>query len=332
MMAPPLSRASAVAFETPKASITACVSDTTIPPTRYVNKKPRLKPFHGGSFQISSVEGKGTTVTITLPSKKPDTNFPFVPSSGTPQLTVLIVEDEEEMGAFIVDVLSESFHCEWARNGKIGLEKAQILLPDLIVTDVMMPEMDGLEMCRQIRKYIPTSVIPVIMLTGKSDRQTELDSIRMNIDIFLPKPFDANVLLLRARQLVGNHERKEVKERIEQLSVPQEIQAISGDEKFLQEITRMIEDRISDYDLNVNSLCEQYGIASKQLYRKLKQLTGQTPVEYIKSIRMKKAAMLLEQHKFTIAEVMYMVGFSNSSYFSKCFQAAFGKTPRQYVE
>lgn len=288
--------------------------------------------LHGGSFQISSVEGKGTTVTITLPSKKPDTNFPFVPSSGTPQLTVLIVEDEEEMGAFIVDVLSESFHCEWARNGKIGLEKAQILLPDLIVTDVMMPEMDGLEMCRQIRKYIPTSVIPVIMLTGKSDRQTELDSIRMNIDIFLPKPFDANVLLLRARQLVGNHERKEVKERIEQLSVPQEIQAISGDEKFLQEITRMIEDRISDYDLNVNSLCEQYGIASKQLYRKLKQLTGQTPVEYIKSIRMKKAAMLLEQHKFTIAEVMYMVGFSNSSYFSKCFQAAFGKTPRQYVE
>lgn len=170
------------------------------------------------------------------------------------------------------------------------------------------------------------------MLTGKSDRQTELDSIRMNIDIFLSKPFDANVLLLRAKQLVGNHERKEVKERIEQLSVPQEIQAISGDEKFLQEITRMIEDRISDYDLNVNSLCEQYGIASKQLYRKLKQLTGQTPVEYIKSIRMKKAAMLLEQHKFTIAEVMYMVGFSNSSYFSKCFQAAFGKTPRQYVE
>ena len=101
--------------------------------------------------------------------------------------------------------------------------------------------------------------------------------------------------------------------------------------KFLAGITQLIEDHISDSDLNVNSLCELSGMGSKQIYRKLKQLTGMSPVEYIKSIRMKKAAMLLKQKKFSIAEVMYMVGYSNPSYFSKCFQAAFGKTPRQYT-
>ena len=287
---------------------------------------------HGGKLQIDSVEGSGTTVTLSLPCIKQDVQEVLQPSDDASKPTVLIVDDDSEMNSFIVDVLSASFRCEIALDGKIGWEKAQTMQPDLIITDVMMPEMNGFEMCRQIRKYIPTSLTPIIMLTGKNDKQTELESIQLDIDAFLPKPFDANVLLLRARQLVSKHEKHETKERIETLSTPKEIQAVSDDEKFLQEITAMIEDRISDYDLNVNSLCQQYGISSKQAYRKLKQLTGQTPVEYIKSIRMKKAAMLLGQHKFNIAEVMYMVGFSNSSYFSKCFQNEFGKTPRQFIE
>ena len=287
---------------------------------------------HGGKLQIDSVEGSGTTVTLSLPCIKQDVQEVLQPSDDASKPTVLIVDDDSEMTSFIVDVLSASFRCEIASDGKAGWEKAQTIQPDLIITDVMMPEMNGFEMCRQIRKYIPTSLTPIIMLTGKNDKQTELESIQLDIDAFLPKPFDANVLLLRARQLVSKHEKHETKERIETLSTPKEIQAVSDDEKFLQEITAMIEDRISDYDLNVNSLCQQYGISSKQAYRKLKQLTGQTPVEYIKSIRMKKAAMLLGQHKFNIAEVMYMVGFSNSSYFSKCFQNEFGKTPRQFIE
>jgi transcriptional regulator GlxA family with amidase domain len=120
----------------------------------------------------------------------------------------------------------------------------------------------------------------------------------------------------------------EAKARMEAISTPKAIEAVSYDEKFLLNITRLIEDHIANPDLNVNVLCELSGINNKQIYRKTKQLTGMSPVEYIRSIRMKKAAMLLNQKKFTVAEVMYMVGFSNHSYFSKCYQAAFGKTPR----
>ena len=120
--------------------------------------------------------------------------------------------------------------------------------------------------------------------------------------------------------------------RIETISTPKKIEAVSYDEKFLADITRIIEDHIADSELNVNALCELSGIGNKQVYRKVKQLTGLSPVEYIKNIRMKKAAMLLEQKKFSVAEVMYMVGFSSSSYFSKCFQNEFGVTPKQFIE
>ncbi len=191
--------------------------------------------------------------------------------------------------------------------------------------------MDGLEMSRRIRKHIPTSTIPIILLTAKDDKTTELESININVDAFIAKPFDPQILLSRIEQLLKSKQQIEDKLRIENITTPKVTEVTSLDEKFLSEITQIIEDRIDDSDLNVNLLCTISGISSKQVYRKIKQLTGMSPVEYIRSIRIKKAAMLLAQKKFTIAEVMYMVGFSNHSYFSKCFQAEFGKTPREYL-
>jgi AraC-like DNA-binding protein len=192
--------------------------------------------------------------------------------------------------------------------------------------------MDGLEMSRHIRKDIPTSTIPIILLTAKDDWNTELDSINLNVDAFIPKPFDPELLLSRIDQLLNTKQQIEEKLKIEVLSEPQIIEATSPDEKFLSEMIQIIEEKITDPDLNVNALSTISGIGSKQIYRKLKQLTGMSPVEYIRSVRLKKAAVLLSQDKFTIAEVMYMVGFSNHSYFSKCFQNEFGKTPRQFKE
>ena len=310
--------------------------------------------LHGGNVQLSSEENKGTTITLTLPviamehsavEVSPETVSSdiepvaagvevVVPDTGMPASDaplLLIVDDTPEVSEFIYQILHTKYRCRLADNGKIGMELTMELMPDLIIADVMMPVMDGLEMVRHIKKNIPTSTIPIILLTAKSDKETELESIQLHIDAFIPKPFEPDILLSRVEQLLHSWETHEAKARMEVLSTPKEIEAVSYDEKFLANVIHLIEEHISDSELNVNALCEWTDINNKQMYRKIKQLTGMTPVEYIKSIRMKKAAMLLKQQKFTVAEVMYMVGFSNHSYFSKCFQAEFGVTPKQYV-
>jgi len=192
--------------------------------------------------------------------------------------------------------------------------------------------MNGMDMCKQIRKNNALSLVPIIMLTAKDDKLTEEESLKLGINAFMSKPFDTNMLLLRIKQLIGTTEKLEEKIRLETLSSPKEIEAESWDEKWLANITKIIEDKVADTDLSVNALSEKSGISTKQIYRKIKQLTGLTPVDYIRSIRMKKAAMLLVQKKFSVAEVMYLVGFSNYSYFSKCFHAKYGKTPKQFME
>jgi signal transduction histidine kinase/ligand-binding sensor domain-containing protein/CheY-like chemotaxis protein/AraC-like DNA-binding protein len=291
--------------------------------------------LHGGTMDITSEEGKGTLVILTIPTKEnaiPMPKTPELPADSESLPVVVLVDDNADVITFMTSILKPYFRCLPATNGKEGLKRCMEESPSLVITDMMMPEMDGMEMCQQLRRHVPTSTIPIIMLTAKNDKDTELESIKMSIDVFLAKPFDANILLLRAQQLVKKNLQIEKKERIQTISEPKAIEAVSEDEKFLLQITSLIEDHVGDFELNVNSLCEQMGLGNKLVYRKLKQLTGQTPVEYIKNIRMKKAAMLLSQQKFTVAEVMYMVGYSNTSYFSKCFQTEFGVTPRQYSE
>lgn len=292
--------------------------------------------LHGGSVLLTSEENKGTTVMLNLPVVSPEQMSVDALSSDAETVSpeaplILIVDDTQEIAEFIYQILHVKYRCRIAENGKTGMEMAMELSPDLIIADVMMPVMDGLEMVRCLKKHIPTSTIPIILLTAKSDKETELESIQLNIEAFIPKPFEPDILLSRVQQLLAAREMHETKARIEALAAPKEIEAVSYDEKFLANIIHLIEEHISDSELNVNALCEWTSTNNKQMYRKIKQLTGMTPVEYIKSIRMKKAAMLLKQQKFTVAEVMYMVGFSNHSYFSKCFQAEFGVTPKQYI-
>lgn len=289
--------------------------------------------LHGGTIRLTSEENTGTAITLTLPILQTSQNVEDTQKNeGNNLPLVLIVEDDPEIADFICQLLRPRYRYKVAGNGKSGVETCFEEIPDLIISDVMMPVMDGMEMCRRIKKHIPTSTIPIILLTAKNDKETELESMHLNIDAFIPKPFEPDILLLRAEQLLKSKQNLETKTRMEVIATPKAIEAVSYDEKFLANLTHTIEDRISDSELNVNALCELSGVNNKQMYRKVKQLTGMTPVEYIKSIRMKKAAMLLNQKKFSVAEVMYMVGFSNHSYFSKCFQAEFGKTPRQYGE
>jgi signal transduction histidine kinase/ligand-binding sensor domain-containing protein/DNA-binding response OmpR family regulator len=298
--------------------------------------------LHRGTVQVVSDGKRGTSVEVVLPIKQiagenddlPQASAkvqPFRPESAEMPL-LLIVEDNLEILSFIAKSLSSEFRCITAHNGKLGLEAALEHLPDVIVTDIMMPVMDGMEMCRKLKENIATSLTPVVMLTAKDDKNTELSGYRTGADAFIAKPFEIGYLSDRLHQLLKGRKLLVQKARQEAIIQPKDMEASSADERFLATITQIIESEITQSDLNVNLLSEKSGYSAKQVYRRIKSLTGQTAVDYIRSVRLKKAAMLLSRKTFTVAEVMYMVGFSNHSYFAKRFYELFGKTPKEYMD
>jgi CheY-like chemotaxis protein/AraC-like DNA-binding protein len=296
--------------------------------------------MHNGSVKAVTDGKSGTTIEIVLPVQQAsvDTAQPFAKATkpifkeNSKKPVVLVVEDNLEILNFIANNLANQYKCITAQNGKIGFEMALVEQPDIIITDVMMPVMDGLEMCRRLKENITTSLIPVIVLTAKDDRDTELKGYQIGIDVFIAKPFEISYLSERIRNLLKGRNLLVQKARQEAIIQPKEEEIVSPDEKFLTIITQIIEAEMANPDLNVNVLSERSGYSAKQVYRRIKSLTGQTAVDYIRSVRLKKAAMLLSGKTFTVAEVMYMVGFSNHSYFAKRFQEMFGKSPKQFAE
>lgn len=292
--------------------------------------------MHNGSVSITS-DKNGTTVQLTFPigiktlEQRKTTEELSTESKEDSRPLIVIVEDNVAIASFISEVLSTDYRCITAHNGKNGLRLCMDLLPNLIVADVMMPIMDGIEMCQNIREYMPLATVPIILLTAKSDSDIEFQSAKLNIDAFIAKPFDFSLLIARIRQLLGNKERLEQQVRIEHIKQPELKGEISADERLLLKITTVIEEHIDDSDLSVDGLSRLIGISQKQLYRRIKSLTGMSTVEYIRSIRLKKAALLFHSGNFSVAEVMYMVGFSNASYFTRSFVAEFGKTPLEYL-
>ena len=286
----------------------------------------------GGDISVSS-EGNGTTFRILLPvgrSEKMAALPNSVQSGSDRRQTIVIVDDNTTICDFLTGMLQEKYHCMCAHDGQKGILLCKDILPDLIIADVMMPGMDGLEMCRQIREIPSLSIVPIILLTAKDDKETERQSIDLNIDAFIGKPFDVDTLAARIDQLIDKNRHVMDKMRIEMISSPSEPVQMSPDEKILEKITGIIEENLEDSGFSVFRLCEISGYNEKFLYRKIKSLTNLSTVEYIRSIRLKKAALLLQNGNFTVSETMYMVGFTNSSYFSKAFTSQFGMTPREY--
>ena len=287
-----------------------------------------------GNIALYSKEGQGTTFVVTLPMSKktlPASNN-NVGKEDTGKAKILIVEDNLQISGFISDMLKEYYTFFTAENGRSGLAIAASIIPDLIIVDEMMPIMSGLEMVRRLKQHPRLSSLPIIMLTAKSDNKTENESIKQGIDVFMSKPFEPSVLLGRIRYLLKA--RAEIKERVRIQTITEAeskpIEAESVNEKALAKIAKVIEENISDPDLNVNLLCEKSGIPNKQLYRLIKKYMGIAPLDYIRRVRLQKAAVLLSQHRFTVAEISYMVGFKTPSYFAKCFQAQYGVKPSQY--
>lgn len=287
-----------------------------------------------GNIALYSREGQGTSFVVTLPISEKT-----APAAGTNvtddqsgKAKILIVEDNSQISGFISEILKDDYTCFSSENGRSGLAIAASVIPDLIIVDEMMPIMNGLEMVRRIKQHPRLSAVPVIMLTAKSDNKTENESIKLGIDVFMTKPFEPSALIGRISHLLkGRNELKE-KVRIQTIAEAESkpIEAESVNEKTLAKIAKVIEENISDPDLNVNLLCEKSGIPNKQLYRLIKKYMGIGPLDYIRRVRLQKAAVLLSQHRFTVAEISYMVGFKTPSYFAKCFQSQYGVKPSQY--
>ncbi|MDE6099285.1 MAG: helix-turn-helix domain-containing protein [Muribaculaceae bacterium] len=295
----------------------------------------------GGSVEVESHTGRGSVFTVCLPfdaSEETGADAPSAVMSGIypedsddDRQRVLIVDDNSAIASFVSELLGDEFLTATAPDGNTALGMMARFRPDLVIADEMMPGMSGLEMVRALKATdTPQASVPVILLTARTGTDLESESVRSGVDMFMTKPFEAPLLKARVEQMLRSRARVRQAARIESITEAKPIEAESGHERMLARVTEEVENHIADTALGVAMLCELTGLQSKQLYRLLKRYVGVSPVDFIRQTRLRKAAMLLEQGRFTVSEVMYMVGFSSPSYFSKCFAALYGCTPSQY--
>jgi YesN/AraC family two-component response regulator len=219
-----------------------------------------------------------------------------------------------------------------AQNGKEGLFIALKKIPDLIISDVMMPEMDGFELCKKIKENELTSHIPVILLTAKADEESQLEGIRSGADDFILKPFKTNKLLARIEKLIELRSQLRIRYSNRTSFSPKDIAITSTDERFLKKIQEIVDNDLSDSDFTVDEFSKKLGMSRMQLHRKLTALTGLSTTAYIRDQRLRMAIQRLEKSDDTISEIAYAVGFSSPSYFIKTFKETYSMTPSEYQE
>ena len=250
-------------------------------------------------------------------------------TEGTP--LVLIVEDNADIRLFIRENLHPDYKVMEAIDGEEGYSLAVEIVPDLILSDVMMPKMDGVELCRKLKEDKKTDHIPVILLTAKASGESKIEGLETGADDYIIKPFEAAELLVRIKNLIEG--RKKLRERFsrEITLQPASIDITSKDEKLLQHVMQIMEEHMADSNFGVEAFCKEAGMSRTQLHRKLKALTDQSTGDFIRIMRMKRAFELFTHSAGNIAEVAFQVGFNDPSYFTKCFQKQFGKTPSAFL-
>lgn len=248
------------------------------------------------------------------------------------QHAVLIVEDNDELRKFLAQALSGQYHVLEAPDGAAGLDIALKELPDMIISDVTMPNMDGFEFCRRIKQAETTSHIPVIMLTAMASDVHQIEGLQHGANIYLTKPFSVQLLELHISNLIKSTDALKEKFGRQVTLMPHNIEIEHPEEKFLHKLVNVVEHYMENTEFNVAALVDHMGMSQTVLYKKIKTLTGMTIIDFIKSLRLKRAAQLLAQQKLHIGEVAYSVGFNDRKYFSKEFKKQFGKSPSEYVE
>jgi DNA-binding response OmpR family regulator len=243
---------------------------------------------------------------------------------------VLLIEDNDEVRAFIRQRLDKAFKIIEANDGQSGIEKAREHMPDLIVSDVMMPRKNGYEVCAALRNDVRTSHIPVILLTAKAEQEEKLQGLRTGADDYLAKPFDAEELRVRIHNLIQL--RQQLRQRFAAAVElkPEEVAVNSIDQDFLENALGIVESRMDDEQFSVEVLAREIGMSRPQLNRKLRALVNQSTNQFIQSIRLQRAADLLRKQSGTVAEIAFQTGFSSTAYFIKCFKDKYGETPGSF--
>lgn len=318
-----------------------------------------LVQLHKGTIHVHSEIGKGSEFIVKIPlskekyqdaveNEKPedpawsDTNIssltqrydtPGIKMPGMPDLEsasrplLLIAEDNPDVSSLIIDICNLHFQVITAENGRSALAMAIEKVPDIIITDVMMPEMDGMQLCESLRSNDLTSHIPIIMLTARGDRQDKLTGLKTGADDYLTKPFDNEELIVRLQNLLERRRKlQEHFKRVLHAFVPVDVDAKSIDATFLQNLKKKIENKMHDENYGVSELASDLALSRSQLHRKVSGLLGLSPNEIIRNMRLEKARMLIRKNTGTIAEIAYGCGFSSPAYFAKCYKDYFGHT------
>ena len=304
--------------------------------------------LHNGVISVKSEPEKGTSFTVLLPANKinepPSRPLAMDASideaerlaldemkSNGKMKTILVVEDNEDLRFYLKDNLKRDYHVAEAINGKEGWEKVQQLNPDLVVSDIMMPLMDGIELARNIKTDTATAHIPVILLTAMGSEDKQLEGYKIGINDYITKPFTFEILASRITNLLA--QQKLLQKRFQkQIEInPGEITVTPVDEKFMKQALAAVEKNMDNPDFSVEDLSREMNMSRVTLYRKILSLTDKPPLEFIRSIRLKRAAQLLAKSGMTIAEIAYEVGFNNPKVFSRFFKEEFKVTPSQYI-
>ena len=316
-----------------------------------------LIEMHDGSINVTSKLKQGTCFTVLLPTdleanadgvpvKQPaDTVFieKDIPITNAGSIIenefadedlpqILLIEDNEELREYIRSCLSKNYAVAEAADGEEGIEKAISTIPDLIITDVMMPKKDGFEVSREMKQNEKTNHIPIIILTGKSSQASRLEGMQTEADVYLAKPFDTDELSLHITNLLKNRQRMQehCSRRLFLETSQQEV--TSMDEVFLQKAIQVVEENMADEDFSVDPFSKALFMDRTQLFRKLKALTNQNPSNFIRNLRLKKAKYLLENDAGTVSDVAFTVGFGSTTYFNKCFKEFYGRFPGRIKE
>ena len=325
----------------------------------------KLVHLHKGEIFVDSVEGNGSTFSIKIPQGKDhlkademvmetetDNLLPDIksePVQGNMLLheaeeyavhrkgfkSILIIEDDEDIRSFLREYFEKHYRILESSDGKDGLDVAIHNHPDLIISDIMMPEMDGIDFCKSIKNNIRTSHIPVILLTAKTSLTHHKEGIETGADAYITKPFSPEILAITVGNLLRS--RENLFRFYRNLFTPDandsgNKNSNSLDEKFLQSIYEMMKANMDKPDFSINELCEILNMSRSLVYKKVKMLTGLSPIEYIRSLKMQEAAKLLKTKKYKVFEVVYMVGFSDLKYFRQCFTKEFGYSPSDFIK